>query len=227
MFVGHYSVSFLAKSVEKSIPLWVLFLAVQLVDVLWAAFIFLGVEKVRIVPGFTRSNSIDLYFMPYTHSLPGALLWSVVAFGAYYLLRGRNHPRVAFASLLVGVAVFSHWVLDLLVHVPDLPLYDDSNKVGFGLWNYPEIELPLELLLLFGGLWLYLRSTRATTAIGRYGMLVFTIALAALQLYTFFSPSPQSPEAFAVMAIVLYFVLTGVVFWLERYRTSIPEVATS
>ena len=218
MFVGHYSVSFLAKSVEKTIPLWLLFIAVQFMDVLWAIFIMTGVEKVRIVPGFTRSNDIDLYYMPYTHSLVGALGWSVIAIALYYFLRGRNYPRTAVASLLVGFAVFSHWILDLIVHVPDMALYDDSHKVGFGLWNYPEIALPLEFALLFGGLWLYLRSSKADTAIGRYGMVVFTIILAALQLYTFFSPSPGSPNAFALMAIVLYFVFAGIAGWLERYR---------
>jgi hypothetical protein len=218
MFVGHYSVSFLAKSLEKSIPLWVLFLAVQLVDILWAIFIALGIEKVRIIPGFTRSNAIDLYFMPYTHSLPGALGWSVLAVAVFYLLRARKYPRAAVASLLVGVAVFSHWILDLIVHVPDLALYDNSHKVGLGLWNYPEIALPLEFLLLFGGLWLYMRSSVADTAIGRYGMLLFAIVLAGIQLYLFFAPSPPTPDAFALTAIASYFIFAGVAFWLERYR---------
>lgn len=71
MFVGHYSVSFAAKKAEKRIPLWLLFLAVQWVDVMWSIFVLLGIEKVRIVPGITASNALDLYYMPYTHSLLG------------------------------------------------------------------------------------------------------------------------------------------------------------
>jgi hypothetical protein len=45
--------------------------------------ILLGVEKVRIVPGITATNPLDLYFMPYTHSLIAAVLWSLAAFLAY------------------------------------------------------------------------------------------------------------------------------------------------
>src|SRR2546421_1142933 len=85
MFVGHYGVSFAAKKAEPSIPLWVLFIAVQLLDVLWAPFVLLGIEKVRIVPGITASNPLDLYYMPYTHSLLATIGWSVAAFLVYRL----------------------------------------------------------------------------------------------------------------------------------------------
>jgi hypothetical protein len=60
--------------------LWLLFIAVQLIDVLWSIFALLGIEKVRIVPGITASNALDLYYMPYTHSLLGVLCWSAVAY---------------------------------------------------------------------------------------------------------------------------------------------------
>src|ERR1700704_778861 len=97
-----------------------LFLAVQWIDVMWSIFVLLGLEKVRIAPGITASNPLDLYYMPYTHSLVAALLWSLGAYIAYRGIRafGGSHR----AALLVAVAVFSHWVLDLLVHRPDLPL---------------------------------------------------------------------------------------------------------
>src|SRR2546427_7880327 len=104
MFVGHYGVSFAAKKADPSIPLWVLFIAVQLLDVLWAPFVLLGIEKVRIVPGITASNPLDLYYMPYTHSLVAATGWSVVAFLAYRLTVRSAPTR---AAVIVGVAVFS------------------------------------------------------------------------------------------------------------------------
>src|SRR5436309_14820801 len=127
MFVGHYSVAFAARTERNKIPLWVLFVAVQLLDFLWAPFVLLGIEKVRIVPGITASSPLDLYYMPYTHSLIAALLWSAVAFGAYRLLAPRGGSK---AALIVGAAVLSHWVLDLLVHRHDLHLYDHTAKVG-------------------------------------------------------------------------------------------------
>src|SRR5881398_1656372 len=122
MFVGHYGVSFAAKRGDRSIPLWTLFVLVQLLDVFWSLFVFFGVEKVRIVPGITASNPLDLYYMPYTHSLAAAILWAGVAIVLCKPLRG---VRDWSAAALVGVAVFSHWVLDFLVHRPDLALYDN------------------------------------------------------------------------------------------------------
>lgn len=66
MFVGHYGVSFAAKGAEPNIPLWVLFLAVQFLDILWAPLILFGIERVRIVSGITESNPLDLYYMLFT-----------------------------------------------------------------------------------------------------------------------------------------------------------------
>src|SRR6266852_9049060 len=114
MFVGHYSVAFAARTDRNKIPLWVLFVAVQLLDFLWAPFVLLGIEKVRIVPGITASSPLDLYYMPYTHSLIGALVWSGLAFAIYRIAAGARVSRTA--ALLVGFAVFSHWILDLIVH---------------------------------------------------------------------------------------------------------------
>jgi len=208
MFVGHYGVSFAAKKAEPGIPLWVLFIAVQLLDVLWAPFVLLGIEKVRIVPGITASNPLDLYYMPYTHGLLAAIGWSVVAFLAYRFAV-RAPPRRAAA--IVGLAVFSHWVLDFLVHRPDLPLYDNTAKVGLGLWNLPAVALGLEALLLFGAMWLYLRHTARRTA-----MLVFGVIMLGIQVYVFFGPPPASDKAAAATALIGYAVFALVIRVLER-----------
>ena len=207
MFVGHYGVSFTAKKAEPAIPLWVLFIAVQLLDVLWAPLVLLGIEKVRIVPGITASNPLDLYYMPYTHSLVAAIGWSVVAFLVYRAVR----PVPPRAAAIVGVAVFSHWVLDFLVHRPDLPLYDNTAKVGLGLWNLPAVALGLEALLLFGAMWLYLRHAARRTA-----MLAFGVVMLAIQAYVFFGPPPASDRAAAATALIAYAVFAVVIRALER-----------
>jgi hypothetical protein len=220
MFIGHYGVSFAIKAVDRSIPLWVLFIAVQLVDVLWGVFVLTGVEKVRIVPGITATNPLDLYYMPYTHSLVGALCWSAVGVGAYWLFQkkpGATDWQIA-PALLVGLAVFSHWILDLIVHRPDLPLYDDTFKMGFGLWNFPAIAFGLEIILLFGGMFLYMRSTTAANAIGKLGMPVLGLLLIAAQSVVFFGAPPTSPASTALTALVAYFLFASVAFWLERQR---------
>lgn len=218
MFVGHYGPGFAVKAAEKSIPLWLLFIAVQLVDVFWAIFVLLGVEKVRIVPGITATSPLDLYYMPYTHSLIASLAWAGAAAVAYKLTRRLGSWRT---GLLVAVAVFSHWILDLLVHRPDLPLYDNTAKVGFGLWNYPVIAFVLEAAVLFGGMYFYFARTKAVTPGGRYGMTVFGVVMLAIQSSVFFGPPPDSDKALAVTALVSYAAFAAVAFWLERKRVPI------
>src|SRR5262245_34906759 len=215
MFVGHYGASFAAKSLNKSIPLSVAFIAVQLVDVLWAIFVMLGIEKVRIVPGITATNPLDLYYMPYTHSLVAAVLWSVAAAVVYRICSRRKNGAL---GLIVGAAVFSHWILDLLVHRPDLPLYDDTLKMGLGLWNYPAVALVLEAVSLFGGMYLYFKATNPTNSAGRYGMIIFAVVMLVIQCFVFFGPPPASDKAAAATALVSYAVFAGVAHWLDRMR---------
>ncbi|HET7805978.1 MAG TPA: hypothetical protein VFL53_17200 [Pseudolabrys sp.] len=216
MFIGHYGPSFAGKVAKPGIPLWVLFLAVQLVDIAWSVLVLLGIEKLRIVPGFTATNPLDLYYMPYTHSLPGAALWSVGAAVAY---RAIAPAQKWTAAAIVGGAVFSHWILDLLVHRPDLALFDDSHKVGLGLWNYPIIAFVLEIALLFGGIALYLKTTKPKDGIGRYGMLVFGVVAVVVQAYVFFGPPPVSDTAMALTALGLYFAFAAAIYWLEGKRS--------
>ena len=210
MFVGHYGVSFTAKRIAPTIPLWALFVAVQLLDVFWAPLILLRIEKVRIVPGITASNPLDLYYMPYTHSLLAALLWSAGALLVYRLSGTRG--AVGKAALVVALAVFSHWILDLLVHRPDLPLYDNTAKVGLGLWNFPAVAFALEAGLLFGGMWLYFR----TGLVLRLRMVVFGLVMLVIQAYVFFGPPPASDRAAAWTALAAYAAFAAVVARLER-----------
>ncbi len=214
MFIGHYGLSFAAKRIDPSIPVWVLFVAVQLLDVFWAPFVLLGVEEVRIVPGITASNPLDLYYMPYTHSLLAALLWSAGAFLAYRLLGPRRGGPMA--AVVVGLAVLSHWLLDLLVHRPDLPLYDDTVKAGLGLWNLPMAALALEATLLFGGMWLYF----GVAAPPRRPMVVFGLVMLTIQVYVFFGPPPVSDRAAAWTALAAYTVFSAVAARLERRQLS-------
>jgi hypothetical protein len=179
-------------------------------------FVLAGIEKMRIVPDFTESNALDLYSMPYTHGLAGAVVLSLVfaAWVAAFLPAARRTGVL----LLLAVAVFSHWILDLVVHTPDLALFDAQTKVGLGLWNHVAIELPLELILvvLFG--WLYARGADAVRR-RRTWMLVALMVI--LQVYSTFGPTPTSTTAFAITGLVAYVLLIVGAHWVER-KPAVP-----
>lgn len=209
MFTGHYSASFAGRAADKRIPLWLLFLAVQWIDALWSIFVLLGIEKVRIVPGITASNALDLYYMPYTHSLLGVLCWSAVAYVVCQMAPSRRGVRT---GLILAAAVFSHWILDLIVHRPDLALYDSVGKMGFGLWNYRGAAFALEMGVLFCG-----AAALYRTAVHKVRVVGFAVFLAALQVFgTFFFPPPPSDHAAAMTALVSYIVLALVAWWVDR-----------
>ena len=213
MFVGHYGTSFAGKALKKSIPLWVLFFAVQLLDVFWSIFVLLGIEKVRIVPGITRTNPLDLYYMPYTHSLVATTIWSIAGAAVYKLFFRSETWR---SAAVVGVAIFSHWVLDLVVHRPDLPLYDNAMKVGFGLWNYPFAAFALEVVILFAGLYLYLRHPKADRRVRNYRIIVFAAIMVLVQAFVFFGPPPSSDRAIALTALASYLLFAAIAAWLGK-----------
>ena len=213
MFIGHYGPALAAKPIERRLPLWLLFLAVQWLDVVWSVLVLLDVERLRIVKGFTQGSPLDLYYMPYTHGLIGALALSA-ALGAIISLFYRE--RRTAVVLVVAGAVFSHWLLDLAVHVPDLPLWADSFKVGFGLWRNVWISFPLELATLFAGAWIYARAVPSASPRGNRNLWLLIAFMAALQIYGAFGPQSDSPAAQAQLALVAYLllaVLAGLVDW--------------
>jgi membrane-bound metal-dependent hydrolase YbcI (DUF457 family) len=148
--------------------------------------------------------------MPYTHSLLAAILWSAAAYAAYRLWAGDKGG--SGAALLVALAVFSHWVLDFVVHRPDLALYDDTMKVGLGLWNRPVLALIVEAGVLFGGIDLVLRHQPK----GRATLVGFGVLLMGVQATTFWSPPPSSDRAIAIIALACYVVFAGIIAWWER-----------
>ena len=217
MFVGHYAVSLALKSFEKRVSLGVLFLAVQLVDILFFPFVLAGIERINIVENFTQSTHFELAFMPYTHSLLGSVLWAVAAYALFRWIIVKNNSVAG----MVALAVFSHWVLDLIVHTPDLPLWsDESLKVGFGLWNNAIATFILEAVLLVAALGLYLRATTAKNAVGRYGMSVFVGFLVLFNVPNIFGPLMDDSElGLAITALTAYFLFAAAAFWLDTKRS--------
>jgi membrane-bound metal-dependent hydrolase YbcI (DUF457 family) len=216
MFVGHYSVAFAIKSDENRIPLWVLFVAVQFLDYIGATLVLLGIEKLRVIKGFTAGSMLDSYYHPYSHSLVAALIWSGVA-AAIYKSAWRAKASHA-AVLLVGLSVFSHWILDFIAHPRDLAIYDNKWKVGLGLWNYRGLEFGLEVALLAGGIVLYLARNAISVARNK-AVIGFGLALVIVQIGDTFVPrTPLSDRATAVGVWIFYTLFVVVAYLLERTR---------
>ena len=227
MFLGHFGAAFALKRLEPKLSLGTLFLAVQLPDLLWGAFLLLGWEHVRIDPGYTAVTPLQFTDYPISHSLLGMTGWSVAMAAAYYSWPTRDTSRHWQAAALVGLAVLSHFVLDLVVHVPDLPLSGGSPiRLGLGLWNHPIATLVLELATLAAGVAVYVafRSTRHPARRGRLAALV--AVLVGLYLLSFFGPPPPSVAAIAVADLVGLLVLVGLAAWADR-RATPAEVAAA
>lgn len=210
MFVGHYSAALAARAAESRAPLWTYVIAAQLVDIGWSGLIMTGAEKMSLDPSLPGSPLV-LYHMPWTHSLPAALLWSL---GAAALVRfAMKLPWRAAA--FVGAVVFSHWLLDLLVHRPDLELWFGGAKVGFGLWEYPVPEQAIEIgLLAVAGVFWAGQRTREGRPL--WPAALFLATLVAVQILVMLMPPAEGPAQMGLMALIAYLVLAAVAWAVER-----------
>lgn len=212
MFLGHFALGLGAKRIVPAVSLGALFLAAQLIDLLWPTLLALGLERVAIVPGITAVAPLDFISYPYSHSLVAVLLWSLLFGGAYALLAGARR-----AAWVLGALVLSHWLLDLVVHRPDLPLLLDGPKVGLGLWHSWSASLVLETLMFAGGLWLYVCSTVALDRTGRWALWGLVAFLLTIHLGNYFGPPPPSVAMIALAGHAQWLlVLWG--YWVDRHR---------
>jgi len=217
MFVGHYAAALALKKVDRTASLGLLFLGVQFVDILFFPFVLMGIERINIIENYTQSTHFELEYMPYTHSL----LASFLCAGFIYIVFRLIPPRSKSVALVMCIAVLSHWFFDLIVHTPDLPIWSDaSTKLGFGLWNNAIATYVIESAFLAVGLWLYLRSTKATSSIGKYGMGIFVMILLFVNAINIFGPPfGDSKVSLATSALAMYFLFASAVHWLDGRRS--------
>ena len=191
-------------------PLWMLFIAVQAVDVVFFIFALTGIETLEVVAGARGPLAMNLVHIPFTHSL----VMTAVYAGAIVLV-GVLTKR-AWASALLAIALVSHWVLDLFVHVRDLPItMAATDKLGLGLWRYPIPALLLEvgLLLLTYAALRRLLPVRAARQWGDIGAAVLVVT----QLIYVFGPAPTSVMQMAISAEAIYLVMTLIAYQVDRH----------
>ena len=211
MFIGHFAPALLARGITEDAPkLGVLFIAAQLVDWVFFTFAIFGIEQLRIVPGITAMNPYDLVFMPYSHSLLAAAGWALV-FGVVVGVVLRNMVAAAWGAIVV----LSHWLLDLLVHRPDLTIAGGEDKYGLGLWNTPHIEMPLEIGLVLLAYWFYISRTKGPVI----PPLILLGAMLLFQAINWFGPQPETAGVGMYLSVFLsYGILTAMAFWVQSTR---------
>jgi len=212
MFIGHFGVAFAAKKIVPNVSLGTLFLSVEFLDLIWPIFLLLGWEHVRIVHGITKVSPFDFYDYPISHSLLGVFAWSLAFAGIYFALLGRRR-----AAIVLGIAVASHWLLDLVTHRPDLPLWPGGPKVGLGLWNSWAASISIEALLFGVGLLVYVRHTEAWDSIGRYAFWALAAFLLLGWVGSLVAGAPPNTTALAWGGLMLWLIVPWG-WWVDSHR---------
>jgi hypothetical protein len=220
MFAGHVGAALAIGRAERRVNVgWFIAAALLLDGLLWL-LVVLGWESVVIPTDFAATHQPEFTF-PYSHGLAASLAWSAVA-AAMALLAFRSlHAARWRAATLVAAAVFSHWLLDALVHRPELPLVGmQSAKLGLGLWQSMPIALTVEATLVIAGLWLYLAGSglarRRAVALCALTLLVLIFTVVGMTI----APAPPSALAMATSSLLTLVVVCAFAGWLVRGSTA-------
>ena len=215
MFAGHLGAALALGRMERRVNVgWLVLAALWLDAVLWC-LVLLGWETVTIPADFASSHQPAFVF-PYSHGLLASLGWSVLAGAVAWWILRRGSARWP-AAAVVATGVFSHWLLDALVHAPELPLAGaDSAKLGLALWNAMPLALALEALIALAGCWLFLVGS----GLPRGRKIGLALLSAVVLVSTVFgmtaAPPPPSALAMAATSLVTILAVCGLVAWLGR-----------
>lgn len=213
MFLGHYAVAIGAKRAAPRTSLGTLLAAAAFLDLVWPVLVLLGLERVAVAPGATAFTPLDFEHYPISHSLLMSVVWGAAFGGAYFLLRRERVGAAVLAALVI-----SHWLLDAVVHRPDLPLtLGGDARIGLGLWNSISATLAVELAMFATGLWLYLGTTRARDRIGGLGFAAFVLFVLAIYAGAAFGPPPPSAAVVAWSDMGQWLVVL-LAAWIDRHR---------
>lgn len=214
MFIGHYAPAFVAATHPKAPHLGVLFVATQFVDYAFFGLVLANVEHLQPAPEVTGIMPFLLCDMPYTHSLAGTLGWALA-----FALVVRFFTRDWTSAAIAGAVVTSHWLLDLIVHRPDLTLAGGAPSLGLGLWDQPAIAMPLEAVLANGALIWFAARTRAKNREGTHALMLLAVAMALFQAWNWLAPAPETiTAALPLSALTAYTALALLAWWAGENR---------
>jgi hypothetical protein len=215
MFIGHFGLGFGAKRAAPTASLGTLFAACQFADLLWPILLLLGYERVDVHPG-APFMTLTFVSYPYSHSLLAVCIWGAAFAAAYILI----HRQRIVPAVTIGLLVVSHWVLDYVTHVPDLPLTPGgAARLGLGLWNSVAGTLVVECMVFAIGLVVYLRATRPRDRAGSIGLWSLVGFLLIVYIASTFGPPPPSASAVAWSAQAMWLIVIWG-YWVDRHRSA-------
>jgi len=213
MFIGHFGAGFAGKKFSKSLSLGTYFMAAQWIDLIWPILLLLGIEKAEIKPGVSAVTPLDFTYYPFTHSLFGVIVWGVLFAIVYFLIRKKLKN-----ALILGALVVSHWFLDLLVHIPDLPIFPGfSLKVGLGIWNSLPATIIVEVIIFAVGVYLYFKATKAKNKLGLYSLIGLIVFLIVMYISNLVGPPPPSIEAIGIVGNAQWLIILWG-YWIDKNR---------
>jgi hypothetical protein len=215
MFIGHFAVGMVAKQIKPTLSLGTLFLAAQFLDLLWPTLLLLGIEHVTISPGISKMTPLDFADYPISHSLLVVMIWSLLfGVGAFLFTKSRT------GALILAALVLSHWLLDLIVHIPDLPLYPGASpKVGLGMWNSPFLTVLIEGGIFIAGLVSYLNTKKKQEQPVTWKFWSLVAFLIIIYIMNLMGPPPPNVHMIALAGQLQWlFVIWG--WWADKQTPS-------
>jgi hypothetical protein len=212
MFIGHYAVGLASKQFAPRSSLAALIAAPILLDLIWPLFLLFGWEHVSIVPNANPFLRLQFDSYPISHGLIAVLGWATLYASIYF-----GVTRYLAGTIAIWIGVASHWLMDYVVHRPDLQLYAQSRQYGFGLWQHRWITMALEFGLFAIAIWMYQRRTRAKDTIGRYAFAAFVGCLLLAYAAAAFGPPPSSVKKLAVITLLTSLAIPWA-WWIDKHR---------
>jgi len=216
MFIGHFAIGFASKKAAPNASLGALIAAPIFLDMLWPIFLLLRWEQVRIHPGDTKFTPLEFVSYPISHSMVTAVGWSILFAAVYWAV-----SKYKRGAIVVAIGVFSHWILDVVSHRPDMPIAPGmSLKVGLGLWNSVAATCVVEASMFVLAVWIYGSMTRPKDRIGRFSYLAYVVFLAIMYVANVFSPPPPSVHAIAVFSLFVWLFPIWAA-WFDAHRVAL------
>jgi hypothetical protein len=218
MFIGHYALGVASKKFAPRSSLGALIAAPILLDLIWPIFLLLGWEHLSIVPHRNPFLRLQFDSYPISHGLVAVVGWATLYASIYFAL-----TRYGAGTIVIWFGVLSHWVMDYIVHLADLPLSARSRLFGLGLWNYRWLTIAIEVTLFAIAIWTYQRETRPKDKIGLYAFLAFVLVLLLAYAGAAFGPTPPTVKKVALFTLLTWLAIPWA-WWFDAHRETRSQI---